>query len=115
MDNTRAIAVSSGMVLAAAAVSGVVYMSAAQARSSPAEAPVPAAYVVVEYVDADGNIIAIDAMTAGAEVDQQPGYTEEYYEGDHGEGDYYESHEEGDDDEGESSGAEGGASGYDDD
>ena len=88
MNNNTAIVVSAGMVLAVAAISGGVYMSAVQASSAAVEAPVPASNVVVEYVDLNGNIVPVDTiMGVTGDVPQppavSPGYTGEYDENEH--------------------------------
>lgn len=58
MKNNTAIAVSAGLVLAVAGVSGATYVTAAQ--RPPGEVP-PSTEIIVEFVDEQGNVVPIEA------------------------------------------------------
>jgi hypothetical protein len=73
MDNNKAIATSAAMVAIAAVASGALFFSAQTGASNqlPAQ-PVPQPQVVVEYVDAAGNVIPIEPTAEPVAVTPTP-------------------------------------------
>jgi hypothetical protein len=98
MDNDKAIAASAAMVAIAAVASGAFFFSAQAGTTDPAIPGVPAPAVVVEYIDANGNLIPVETtsepipVVAAAPV---AAATAQEYEA----GEYDDEHEEHEDDE----------------
>lgn len=62
MENDKAIAVSAAMVAVAAIASGAFVFASQTGASEPSIPAPPSAEIVVEYIDAQGNIIPIETM-----------------------------------------------------
>lgn len=83
MDNDKAIAASAAMVAVAAVASGALFFSAQTGASNIPAQPAPQPQVVVEYVDAAGNVVPIEpavepASVAPAPIEPTPSDEEEY-------------------------------------
>lgn len=94
MDNDKAIAASAAMVAFAAVASGALFFSAQTGASNVPAQPAPQPQVVVEYVDAAGNVVPIEPAVepdsvAPVSIEPTPSdqeeYDEEEYDDDHDE------------------------------
>lgn len=118
MENDKAIAVSAAMVAVAAIASGAFVFANQTGASEPSVPAPPSAEIVVEYIDAQGNIIPIETMAepvgdppvaaaaltpvGGGEPGEHDEYDEEEeheYEEDEYEEDEYEDEEHEDDED----------------
>ena len=101
MDNDKAIAASAAMVALAAVGSGALFFSAQTGASDVPAEPAPPPQVVVEYVDAAGNVVTLDSADPIAmEPVPSSEYDDDHDEDDHDEDDHDEyDHDEYDHDE----------------
>ncbi|MEE9416244.1 MAG: hypothetical protein V3V01_13255 [Acidimicrobiales bacterium] len=109
MHKNTAITASAGMVLLASVATGALIISTQSAPASGEESPPTTAEIVVEYIDAEGNLIPVETKVVteapASSVYNETVDHEEYdddhdeYEDDDDDHDEYEDHDDDNDEE----------------